>query len=63
MSEQHTYPSEYPPGTHWASDAAWEILDRLTPGAISDDVRAYLAGSIAGRLMMERETHTQGDAP
>ena len=52
---QHTYPDRYPPGTHWASDAAWEILDTIKPGVISDDVRAFLAGLIAGRLMRERD--------
>jgi hypothetical protein len=52
MAEQeHTYPSDYPPGTHWATDEAWHILDILTPGVLSDDVRAFLAGAIAGTLM------------
>lgn len=51
---QHEYPSKYSPGTHWAIDAAWEILDVLEPGAISIEVRALLAGMIAGRLMKER---------
>ena len=51
---QHTYPSKYPPGTHWAIDAAWEILDSIEPGIMSDDIRAFLAGQIAGRLMQER---------
>ena len=53
---EHTYPDRYPPGTHWALDAAWEILDRIKPGVISDDVRAFLAGLIAARLMRERES-------
>ena len=47
---EHTYPSNYRPGTHWATDAAWEILDTVKPGVIPDDVRAFLAGQIAGRL-------------
>lgn len=51
----HTYPSQYPPGSHWAVDAGWEILDVFVPGVISDDVRCIIAGMIAGRLMMERE--------
>jgi hypothetical protein len=50
----HDYPDRYKPGSHWATDAAWEILDAVNPGAISPDVRAYLAGLIAGRLMCER---------
>ena len=52
---RHEYPSDYRPGTHWATDAAWEILDMVKPGVISGDVRAYLAGLITSRLMAERE--------
>ena len=52
---KHTYPDRYPPGSHWATDAAWEILDTIKPGVISDDVRAFLAGLITGRLIRERE--------
>lgn len=55
MSDKHTYPSRYPPGTHWAVDAGWEILDIVKPGVIPDDVRFMLAGMIAGRLMRERD--------
>lgn len=54
MTDQHTYPSNYPIGVHWAIDAAWEILDILSPGTINPDVRALLAGMIAGRLIRER---------
>jgi hypothetical protein len=51
MSEpKHTYPSRYPPGTHWATDEAWRILDFVKPGIIPEDVRAYLAGAITGLL-------------
>lgn len=60
--DEHTYPDKYPPGTHWALDAAWEILDRIKPGVISGDVRAFLAGQIAGRLMQEREGREPLDA-
>jgi hypothetical protein len=49
------YPSRHPPGTHWATDAGWELLDTITPGSISLDVRAWLGGAIAGRLIRERE--------
>lgn len=54
-TQTHEYPSEYGPGTHWATDAAWKILDTLRPGTLSVEVRAYLAGQIAGRLMRERD--------
>ena len=49
--QEHTYPSDYPPGTHWTTDEAWHILDTLKPGVLSDDVRYFLAGAIAGTLM------------
>lgn len=52
---KHTYPSNYMPGAHWATDAAWEILDTIKPGVIGEGVRAFLAGHIAGRLMKERK--------
>ncbi len=48
---RHTYPSKYPPGIHWAVDEAWHILDMIKPGLIPDDVRSFLAGSIAGALV------------
>jgi hypothetical protein len=56
---KHEYPSDYPPGTHWAIDAAWEILDTLEPGRLTLDERSFLAGQIAGRLMRERATQSQ----
>jgi hypothetical protein len=52
--EQHSYPSNYPPGTHWAIDVAWDILDRFRPGVISFENRALLAGMITSALMRER---------
>lgn len=52
--EGRRYPSRYPPGAHWATDEAWRILDMLKEGALPDDVRAFLAGGIAGALMRER---------
>ena len=56
MSEPvHTYPSDYPPGTNWATDEAWGILDTLKPGVLTEDVRCFLAGMIAGTLMRVRE--------
>lgn len=59
MTEKHEYPSPYRPGAHWATDAAWEILDVIKPGLIPLDVRSYLAGAIAGRLVREREGSKQ----
>lgn len=54
MSDQHEYPPAYAPGTNWANDAAWEMLDAVQPGVISPEVRAFLAGLIAERLSQER---------
>jgi hypothetical protein len=48
---EHTYPTLYPPGCHWALDEAWAILDLVAPGVIPPDVRALLAGAIAGTLV------------
>jgi hypothetical protein len=45
------YPSNYPPGKHWAIDRAWEILDTLPKDTMSDENRAWLAGVFAGALM------------
>jgi hypothetical protein len=58
QGQQHEYPSNYPPGKHWAIDAAWEILDTLKPGVLSIEARSLLAGMIAGRLTKERERGT-----
>jgi hypothetical protein len=33
------------------TDEAWHVLDILKPGVLSDDVRFFLAGAIAGTLM------------
>lgn len=52
---KHEYPDRHPPGACWSTDAAWEILDVIKPGLIPTDVRAYLAGRIAGRLIRERD--------
>lgn len=47
---QHRYPPAYPPGTSWALDEAWRILDTFRPGALDDDTRDLLAGMITGTL-------------
>jgi hypothetical protein len=64
MSEpQHTYPSRYAPGQHWAMDEAWAILDAFTPGLLPDDVRILLAGMIFRTLMrLARDGHRQPPA-
>lgn len=53
MSDEpkHTYPDRHPKGSYWATDVGWEILDRIKPGIIPDDVRAYICGAIAGTLV------------
>lgn len=50
-TKAHAYPSNYPKGSYWATDEAWEILDRIEPGIIPDDVRCYIAGAITGVLV------------
>jgi hypothetical protein len=56
---EHTYPDNFPKGAHWAVDEAWDILDKIKPGLIPDDVRIYLAGAIAGVIMR----YTEGKQP
>lgn len=60
MAEEHTYPSSYPPGSHWAVTEAWRILDTLPPGALSDEIRVFLAGMITGTLIRFREEILHG---
>jgi hypothetical protein len=48
---EHPYPSNYRPGTHWATDEAWAILDALPVGALPDDLRFLTAGLITGTLI------------
>jgi len=56
---KHRYPSEYKPGTHWAIDEAWAILDGLPVDMLPDDYRFLVAGQIAGALMRIAETRSQ----
>lgn len=65
MIEKHTYPSNYPPGpeAHWALNKAWEILDVLTPGALSVDARALLSGMITGALVEAHKCGQEGRIP
>lgn len=49
--KERTYPSDYPPGSHWAVTAAWQILDTLPPGTLDEVQRAYIAGLISGALV------------
>lgn len=50
-NNRHTYPSVFPPGSHWAVTRGWEIVDLVTPGVLSDQARAMLCGAIAAALM------------
>ena len=59
MSE-HTYPSQFPTGSHWAITEAWAILDLLAPDVLSEAQRALLAGAIAGTLMRVVDHARQG---
>lgn len=52
---EHIYPSEHLPGSHWAVTEAWTIVDAIKPGVLSEDVRCYLAGTIAGTLVRLRQ--------
>lgn len=63
MTNKHTYPSLYPPQAHWSLAEAWKILDSVKPGSVlSDDVRAFLAGQIAGALIrLKREASDARD--
>ncbi len=51
---KHPYPSRHRPGTHWATDESWRLLDRLPVGLLPDDYRFLLGGMIAGALMKAR---------
>ena len=51
MAKEHPYPSNYPPGRHWALDEGWRILDQLPVGLLPDENRFMLGGQIAGMLM------------
>jgi hypothetical protein len=65
MSQQvHTYPSRHKPGTHWSTDEAWRILDRLPVGMLPNDYRFLTAGMIAGALMraVAERTNEKGEA-
>lgn len=48
---ERPYPSAHLPGTHWATDEAWGILDSLPVGMLPDDYRFLIAGQISGALM------------
>ncbi len=47
---EHTYPDRHLPGSHWALDVAWEILDTLPPGRLDPVERAYLCGLMTAAL-------------
>jgi len=50
-AKKHPYPSHYRPGTHWAIDESWRILDTLPVGMLPDEYRFLIGGMIAGALM------------
>ena len=54
--DKHTYPDRYTPGPGqpWQLNVAWEIMDTIKPGVLTDDVRAFLAGQIVGVLMKHK---------
>lgn len=54
-NRKHPYPPKYRPGSHWAIDEAWRILDRLPVGMLPDDWRFLIAGMIAGAVMKARD--------
>ena len=60
MSEQgkHPYPSRHQPGSHWSTDEAWAILDRLPVGMLPDDHRFLIGGCIAGALLRVASSNT-----
>jgi len=49
--DKHTYPSNHGPGTHWATDLAWECLDALPVGQLTREQRALIAGMMTGAIM------------
>lgn len=54
MSNGHSYPTHYGYGLNRDLDAAWDILDKLTPDAISFEARCFLSGAIYATLMKVR---------
>lgn len=42
------YPDRHPPGSFWATDEAYAILDALPDGVLDDLQYAYISGLIAG---------------
>jgi hypothetical protein len=47
---EHTYPDRHPPGSHWSTDVAWEILDVLPAGLLNEVQRAFVCGLMAAAL-------------
>lgn len=60
---EHTYPSNHPPGSYWATDLGWQILDTLPVGVLGSVQRAYLCGLIAGALDKYARDGRPSDAP
>ena len=49
--DKHTYPSNHGPGTHWATDIAWQCLDALPIGMLTPSQRALISGMMTGAIM------------
>ena len=61
--DPNDYPRDHKPGTHWATDKAWQIMDVVPPGAIPSAMRDFVSGLIAGALVEARKLGArEGDA-
>lgn len=47
----HTYPSKYGRGQYDILDAAWDIVDSIEPGVLTEEQRAWMAGQIVGTIL------------
>jgi hypothetical protein len=57
---EHPYPSNYRPGTHWAVDEAWGIMDTLPVGMLPNHWRFLIAGMIVGTLLKHSKKEAAG---
>lgn len=53
--DPNDYPRDHKPGTHWATDKAWQIMDLIPPDGISSPLRDLMSGMIAGSLVEARK--------
>lgn len=62
--DPNDYPRDHKPGTHWATDKGWEVMNMIAPGVISSVQRDLMSGIIASMLIEARKTGARdGDAP